>query len=115
MFFKHKYITQPTVTPADAIVKAYHDLISAINGIKNTKRNSHLEALEWIQNNLVPGNERTIKVRNSHRPRVERNIEQQELTVSQPPRVRFADALGIHQAPTRMIVALPKEPVVTSP
>ncbi|KAL7475074.1 hypothetical protein ACHAW6_001009, partial [Cyclotella cf. meneghiniana] len=30
VFFKHKYITQPTVTPADAIVKAYHDSISAI-------------------------------------------------------------------------------------
>ncbi|KAL7474341.1 hypothetical protein ACHAW6_000317, partial [Cyclotella cf. meneghiniana] len=115
VFFKHKYITQPTVTPANAIVKAYHDLISAINGIKNTKSDSHLEALEWIQNNLAPGNERTIKISNSRCPRVERNIEQQELTDSQPPRVRFTDAPGINQAPMRMIVASPKQPVVTSP
>ena len=46
VFFKHKYITQPTVTPADAIVKAYHDLTAAINGIKNTKSDAHLEALQ---------------------------------------------------------------------
>ena len=46
VFFKHKYITQPTVTPADAIVKAYQDLLHAIQGISNTKGTAHLEALQ---------------------------------------------------------------------
>ena len=35
-FFKHKYITQPTVTPVDAIVQAYQNLAKAINGNNNT-------------------------------------------------------------------------------
>ena len=30
IFFKHKYITQQLVTPADAIVQAYHNLAKAI-------------------------------------------------------------------------------------
>jgi hypothetical protein len=34
VFFKHKYITQPEVKPADVIIKAYHDLRAALQGIK---------------------------------------------------------------------------------
>ncbi|KAL7481782.1 hypothetical protein ACHAW6_007457 [Cyclotella cf. meneghiniana] len=45
IFFKHKYITQPTVTPANAIVTAYHNLMAAINGLQNTRSDAHLEAL----------------------------------------------------------------------
>ncbi|KAL7476769.1 hypothetical protein ACHAW6_002606, partial [Cyclotella cf. meneghiniana] len=36
LFFKHKYITQPTVTHADAIVQAYQNLTRAIQGIGNS-------------------------------------------------------------------------------
>ena len=54
VFFKHKYITQPTVTPADAIVKAYQDLLHAIQGIKNVKGAVHLEALQRIETTLTP-------------------------------------------------------------
>ena len=32
MFFKHKHITNPTVTPADAIVGAAKDLRAALKG-----------------------------------------------------------------------------------
>jgi hypothetical protein len=46
VFFKHKYITQPTVTPADAIVNAYHKVAQAIQGIQHTKSDAHIEALE---------------------------------------------------------------------
>ena len=38
VFFKHKYITQPTVTTAaDAMVNAYHKLKQAINGVQHSK------------------------------------------------------------------------------
>ncbi|KAL7475055.1 hypothetical protein ACHAW6_000989, partial [Cyclotella cf. meneghiniana] len=33
VFFKHKYITQPTVTHADAIVNAYHNMVKAIQNL----------------------------------------------------------------------------------
>jgi hypothetical protein len=54
VFFKHKYITQPTVTPADAIVKAYQDLMHTIQGITNVKGSAHLEALQRIETTLAP-------------------------------------------------------------
>ena len=36
VFFKHKYITQPTVMLADQIVKEYQDLTWAIQGLVNS-------------------------------------------------------------------------------
>ena len=41
VYFKHKYITQPTVTPADAIVKAFHDLMATLKGATNLKGQLH--------------------------------------------------------------------------
>jgi hypothetical protein len=55
VFFKHKYITQPTVTPADTIIKALDDLTIALKGRKNVKGAIQIEALEKIDellNNL---------------------------------------------------------------
>ena len=37
VFFKHKYITQPTLTPYDAIIKALQDLNHAIKGTTSYK------------------------------------------------------------------------------
>ena len=37
VFFKHKYITQPTVTPEDTIVKALDDLTHPLKGRRNIK------------------------------------------------------------------------------
>ncbi|KAL7475421.1 hypothetical protein ACHAW6_001331, partial [Cyclotella cf. meneghiniana] len=37
VFCEHKYITQPTVTPADAIVKAFHNLMATLKGTTNLK------------------------------------------------------------------------------
>jgi len=48
VFFKHKYITQPTVTPADTIVKALDDLTHALKGRRNIKGEAQMEALEKI-------------------------------------------------------------------
>jgi hypothetical protein len=52
MFFKHKYITQPTVTPAGAIVQAYHKMVQAMQGIQHSKDDARMEVLEHIQENL---------------------------------------------------------------
>jgi TfoX/Sxy family transcriptional regulator of competence genes len=48
VFFKHKYITQPTVTPADTIVKALDDLTHALKGRRNVSGAAEIEALEKI-------------------------------------------------------------------
>ena len=48
VFFIHKYITQPKVTPADTIVKALGDLMHALKGRRNVKGTSEIEALERI-------------------------------------------------------------------
>ena len=45
VFSKHKHITQPTVTPVDAIVNAFTKLRDAILGIQHSKDDAHFEAL----------------------------------------------------------------------
>ena len=55
VFFKHKYITQPEVKPANVIIKAYHDLRAALQGIKNTADSRQM------QNQLSPGNKLQIE------------------------------------------------------
>ena len=40
------------VTPADAIVKACHNLTKAIQGMQNTKGTAQLDALTWLEEAL---------------------------------------------------------------
>ena len=54
VYFIHKYITQPTVTPTDVIIKAYQDLMQAIHGMSNTRGIAHMEALTHIGQVLEP-------------------------------------------------------------
>jgi hypothetical protein len=77
IFFKHKYITQPTVTPADAIVKAYQDLTFALQGLKNHKGNAHMEALARVQDALKPRFDQTIDQPVQPDPRVQAKTKQQ--------------------------------------
>jgi hypothetical protein len=46
--FKHKYITQPTLTPEDTIVKALNDLTNALKQKRNNKEIVEYEALQKI-------------------------------------------------------------------
>ena len=111
VFFKHKYITQPTVTPADAIVNALTKLQDAIRGIQHSKNDAHFEALRRLEQTLQPQNKQIIKTGEQVKlPRVEQQI---ELT-QQIPRVRFDDSPPtVHNpAPTRLIVASPQKPFV---
>ena len=115
--FKHKYITQPEVKPADVIIKAYNDLKAALQGMKNANDSKQIHALEEIQDQLSPGNKLQIEQQLQCRlPRVE--SAKQELLTYQPkqqhPRVQFEEPRDADRLPTRMIVASPKETIVAS-
>jgi hypothetical protein len=62
VFFKQKYITQPRVTPADAIVNAFTKLRDAIQGIQHSKDDAHFEALRRLEQTLQPQNKQIIKM-----------------------------------------------------
>ncbi|KAL7480170.1 hypothetical protein ACHAW6_005874 [Cyclotella cf. meneghiniana] len=113
VFFKHKYITQPTVTPADAIVKAYQDLTFALKGIKNHKGNAHMEALSRIQDALKPRYEYPVNQTVQPDPRVQVKVKQQQQQ-NEAPTFAQPDPRVISQKPPRLVVASPKEPVVVS-
>ncbi len=57
--FKHKYITQPTLTSEDTIVKALNDLTNALKQKKNKKEIVEYEALQRIDKilNNIPATE----------------------------------------------------------
>ena len=110
MFFKHKYITQPTVTKADAIVNAYRKLADAINGIQHSQDDAHIEALQRIQEVFKQGNEMPIDKYAELRPRVQQTA-QQEPTFEPRPRVQFDEAVA---TPERLVVAWPQKQVVQS-
>jgi hypothetical protein len=52
VFFKTKYITQPTITPADIITKALNDLTQALKGKNNVKGLVQIEALKKLDDIL---------------------------------------------------------------
>jgi hypothetical protein len=110
VFFKHKHITQPMVTPADAIVNAFTKLQDAIQGIQHSKDDAHFEALWQFEHTLQPPNKHAIKsVKHVKLPRVEQQI---ELT-QQVPRVRFDNAPPtVHDPPPRLIVTSPRKQIV---
>ncbi len=49
IFFKTKYITQPTLTPADIITKALNDLTKALKGKNNDEGLEQMEALKQLE------------------------------------------------------------------
>ncbi len=60
VFFKHKYITQPTLTPTDTLVKAIDDLTCALKGSRNLQGIQQIERLKkdqptFEQNTNRPG------------------------------------------------------------
>ncbi len=50
MHFKHKYITRPTLTPEDTIVKSLNDLTQSLKERKNKKGTEAIEALQKMMN-----------------------------------------------------------------
>ncbi len=57
-FVKHRYLTQPTVTPVDTIIKALGDLTQALKGRRSLKGIWQIEALtknDKLLNNIPTG------------------------------------------------------------
>jgi len=106
VFFKHKYITQPTVMPAYAIVNALTKLQDTIQGIQHSKNDAHFDALRRLEQMLQPQNKQIIKTGEQVKlPRVEQQI---ELT-QHVPRVRFNESTPkVHN----LIVTSPQKPIV---
>jgi len=52
VFFKTKYITEPTLTPADVITKALNDLTQALKGKTNQQGIDQIEALTKLNDIL---------------------------------------------------------------
>jgi hypothetical protein len=110
VFFKHKHIMQPTVTPADAIVKAFTKLRDAILGIQHSKDDAHFDALRRLENTLQPPDKHVIKPGEQDKiPRAE-----QQIALTQPvPRVRFDESPPtVHDPTPRLIIASPEKQTV---
>ena len=107
VFFKHKHITQPTVTPADAIVNAFTKLRDAILGIQRSRDDAHFDALQRLESTLQPPNKQVTI------PRVDK---EKEIALTQPiPRVRINEIpTTINDTPPRLIVASPAKQNVTT-
>jgi hypothetical protein len=52
VYFKHKHITQPTLTTEDLVIKMIQDLSNAIKGGKNPGGNTQIEAITQLTNTL---------------------------------------------------------------
>ena len=64
VWFKHRYITQPAVTPADIIVKAITDLTQTLKGRTNLEGIEQLETLQRLEQlltNTTPSDTNVMK------------------------------------------------------
>jgi hypothetical protein len=77
VYFKHKHITQPTLTTEDLVIKAIQDLSNAIKGGRDLGGNTQIKAIKGLTNVLRPGNQLPLQ---AHSPRVQ---------IKAPPRVQF--------------------------
>ena len=100
VYFKHKYITQPTITPANAIVKAFQDLMATLKGTANLKGNQNMDAIAQLQ--------RTLPSTVPHQPPAPR------VTFQDTVQLRTFDPNGVtpltQSAPTQLIVESPVTP-----
>ncbi len=99
VFFKHKYITQPTMTTDDLVIMAIQDLTNAIKENKDPRNNAQSKAITKLANALRPGNIFPIQQASERRPRVQQEQVQEKnepltinlprIKIDTPPRVRF--------------------------
>jgi len=95
IFFKHKYLTMPTLTTADALLKAAHDMTTALLGGVTTT-NQSAEALKQLMDIFKANAEAEKLVENATRPqrvrmddakqqRVDRELKQAQATLAENP------------------------------
>ncbi len=116
VYFKHKYLTQPTVTAKDRIMKAILDLTAAIRGKLGDKSSSQYDALKKLSEILQPGNELPIQLTDEtdKLPRVQHEEDSvprvQESQNHSLPRVKSQPEA---QEPNkRLVVAWPQKQIV---
>ena len=85
VYFKHKHITQPTLTAEDLVIKAIQDLSNAIKGGKKLGSNTQIEAIKGLTVALCPGNQMPLQ---AHSPRV-RIEAPPRVQIDAPPRVQI--------------------------
>jgi hypothetical protein len=64
--FKHKYITEPTLTPEDTIVKALNDLTQALKERRNKKGTEEMDARRTLKQDSSQTNNLTRTQQTSH-------------------------------------------------
>ena len=87
VYFKHKHITQPTLSTEDLTIKAIQDLSNAIKGGSKPGSNTQMDAIKGLTDALRPGNKMPL---HAHTPRVH---------VEASPRVHIAPSPRVHIAP----------------
>ena len=91
VFFKHKYITQPTLTPEDVMIRAILNLRNAIQKAKDKKGDVNFEAIKKLDSIFNSPQEGAAPPRvNAQRPRVESSAQKVDCRVppdAQSPRV----------------------------
>ena len=127
MFFKHKYITNPTVTPADAIVAATTNLENTIknNLPKQAREQEKLHDLTRLQQILARANLYAQSETNDEPPELLRpdpiqdddDIEEMPVESAPPPRVPpIATSPRVQPTPTQVATPIFEEiPETTSP
>ncbi len=55
VYFEHNYIMQPTIMPADAVVKMLQDLMHAIHSEWNVRGTAQYDAIAKLQEAFTPG------------------------------------------------------------
>jgi hypothetical protein len=124
VYFKHKHITQPTLSTEDLVIKAIQDLSNAIKGGSKLGSNAQMDAIKGLTDALRPGNQMPL---HTHTPRVHVEASPRvhiaappRVQVNAPPRVQFniEGNKEIHPdtspAPPRLIVTSPK-PILKQP
>ena len=89
VFFKHKQITQPTLTTEDLIIKANQDLTNVIKRNNKPGNNTQIEAIKQLTTALQPRNQLPLRqASNNAPPRVQTN-KSPRVQIDAPPRVQF--------------------------
>ena len=109
VFFKHKYLTQPTVTPKDAIMMAAKQLAKALAGnLPATIGETELQELERLQNAFT----KAVDAQEAPQQRVQEEAPQPRVApTAAPPTVKDKEAPplpeGYEYSNSGLIVAYP--------
>eukprot|EP00804_Cyclotella_cryptica_P003430 CCRYP_002088-RA/>CCRYP_002088-RA protein AED:0.24 eAED:0.23 QI:0/0/0/1/1/1/2/0/894 len=109
VYFKHKYLTQPTLMQADAIVQAYRDLMHAIKGMVKTNSTVHIKAIRKMQEVMEPQHNTVIETLHAPPPRVDKPTP----NLQQHPRVQEIMAPPTAAPTPTIVIPRPQLPTQT--